>query len=182
MLRTLSLALALAGAAAAVQAADPVFHRKPGLWEMQMTNQGGGAAMPDMHDAMSKMSPEQRAMVEKMMKDRGVGTGGKPNSMQFCLTKEQADKAFEPHTEPGTDCKHDVSQTSSSEAKFSFSCTRKDGTRVEGNGRAYDLTPESYKVDVHTKTVHDGKPIEMDMKQQGHWLGADCKGLKPIGG
>ncbi|MED5621430.1 DUF3617 domain-containing protein [Ideonella sp. BN130291] len=182
--RLIVLTAALASATLASHAADPA-KRKPGLWEVQSKTQGGGmpaGGMPDMNEAMKQMSPQQRAMVEQMMKDRGVGTGAKPNSFRYCLSKEKAEKDFVPQTDPDTDCTHKMDSTSATEAKFSFSCKRKDGSSVQGEGRAYNLTPESYAMDMRMKMQHDGKPMEMQMEQKGKWLGADCKGLKPLGG
>lgn len=180
----LAFTLALLGAASAAQAADPA-RRKPGLWEVQSATQGGsmpGGAMPDMDEAMRQMSPQQRAMVEKMMKERGVGAGAQPHSFRYCLSKERAERDFVPQTDPDTECSHTMSSTSASEAKFSFSCKRKDGSTVQGDGRAYGLSPESYAMDMRMKMQHEGKPMEMTMQQKGKWLGSDCKGLKPLGG
>jgi hypothetical protein len=152
---------------------------------VQSSSRGAGVpqgGMPDMNEAMKKMSPDQRAMVEKMMKDRGVGMGGQPNSFRYCLSKERAEREFVPQPDPDTECKHQVSSTSSSEAKFSFSCKRKDGSTVEGQGRAHDLTPESYATEVDMTVQHEGKPMQIHSEQKGKWLGADCRGLKPLGG
>ena len=174
---------ALLAAGLAAHTADPA-KRKPGLWEVQSSSQGGGmpgGAMPDMNEAMGKMSPQQRAMVEKMMKERGVSTGARPNSFRYCLSKERAERDFVPQADPGTECTHAMSSTSATEAKFSFSCKRQDGSTVKGDGRAYDLSPESYAMDMHMTMVHEGKPMEVTMQQKGKWLGADCKGLKPLG-
>jgi hypothetical protein len=178
------IALTLASLALGSQAADPP-KRKPGLWEVQTSTQGAGVpqgGMPDMNEAMKNMSPEQRAMVEKMMKDRGVGVGAKPNSFRYCLTKERAEREFVPQPDPDTECTHHMDSTSSSEAKFSFSCKRKDGSTVQGQGRAYNLTPESYASEVDMKMQHQGKPMQLHTEQKGKWLGADCQGLKPLGG
>jgi hypothetical protein len=182
------LVLAAASLALASHAADQP-KRKPGLWEVQSTTQGtgmpggGGGGMADMNEAMSKMSPEQRAMVERMMKERGVGAGAKPHSFRYCLSKEAAEREWAPpKPDADTECTHQVSSTSSSSANFSFNCKRKDGSTVEGQGRAHDLTPESYAAEIDMKMQHDGKPMEVHTQQSGKWLGADCKGLKPMGG
>ena len=170
--------------AASAQAADPA-KRKPGLWEVQTQTQGAGmpaGGMPDMNEAMKNMSPQQRQMMEQMMKERGVGMGAKPHSFRYCLTKEKAERDFVPQTDPDTDCTHTMNSTSATEAKFSFSCKRKDGSTVQGEGRAHDLTPESYAMDMRMKMQHEGKPMDMTMAQKGKWLGSDCKGLKPMAG
>jgi hypothetical protein len=177
------IAAVTASLALGSHAADPA-KRKPGLWEVQTTTQGAGmpqGGMPDMNEAMKKMSPEQRAMVERMMKDRGVGMGARPNSFRYCLTKERAEREYVPPPDADTECTHKVSHTSSTEAKFSFSCKRKDGSTVEGQGRAYDLTPESYATEVDMKMQHQGQPMQIHTQQKGRWLGADCQGLKPLG-
>lgn len=180
ILITAALALLASGA---TQAAGPV-KRKPGLWEVQSTTQGNGpmGGMPDMNEAMSKMSPQQRAMVEQMMKERGVGIGAKPHSFRYCLTPAQAERSDVPQPDADTNCTHSMSSTSASEAKFRFSCKRKDGSSVQGEGHAYDLTPESYAMDMHMKMQRQGQPMEMQMSQKGRWLGNDCQGLKPLGG
>lgn len=180
----LRFVIALMGASLALgsHAADPA-KRKPGLWEVQSTTKGAGmpqGGMPDMNEAMKRMSPEQRAMMEKMMKERGVGMGAKPNSFRYCLPKEVAERDFVPKPDPDTDCTHKMNATSATEAKFSFSCKRKDGSTVEGDGRAYNLTPESYALDLRMKAQHEGKPMDVQMEQKGRWLGADCQGLAPL--
>jgi hypothetical protein len=180
------LLIAMTGALALGSQAADFAKRKPGLWEVQSSTQGAGlpqGGMPDMSEAMKKMSPEQRAMVEKMMKERGVGMGGKPNSFRYCLTKERAERESvpKPQPDPDTECTHNVSSTSPSEARFSFSCKRKDGSTVEGQGRAHDLTPESYATEVDMTVQHQGKPMQIHSEQKGRWLGADCQGLKPLG-
>jgi hypothetical protein len=128
------------------------------------------------------MSPQQRQMVEQMMKQRGVARGTKPHSFRYCLSKERAEREFVPQPDADTDCSTKTNKTSATEATFSFSCKRKDGSTVEGEGRAYDLTPESYASEVHVKMQHEGKPVDVRTTQKGKWLGADCQGLKPLGG
>ncbi len=168
--------------AASAQAQQHLVKRKPGLWEVQNTTKSPDMPkMPDMNEAMGKMSPEQRAMVEQMMKDRGVGIGAKPNSFRYCLTKQQAEGDVMPPADPETQCTHKISETSATSAKFSFSCKRKDGSSVEGEGRAFDLTPESYATTMNMRMQHEGRQMQMQSEQKGKWLGADCKGLKPLG-
>jgi len=176
-------AAGLAGATLCSHAAE-VARRKPGLWEVQTTTQGGGSAqggMPEVTEAMKKMSPEQRTMVERMMKERGVGASGKPNSFRYCLTRERAERDLVPQPDAQTQCTYKTDAVSSSEARFGFACKRQDGSTVDGEGRAHDLAPERYALDLRMKMQHDGQPSEMQMQQTGRWLGADCQGLKPLG-
>jgi Spy/CpxP family protein refolding chaperone len=168
---------ALCVAAASVQSQT---QRKPGLWEVQSKHSGAG--MPNMEEMLAKVPPAQRAQVEQMMKQQGAGTGGAPNSFRYCLTPERAAKEMVPASDPDTQCEHKMGARAGSEQRFSFTCKSKNGNMVEGDGRSYDVTPESYALDMNMKTVREGKPMQMRMEQRGRWLGADCKGLKPLPG
>lgn len=179
-LAPLAAALFLLGAGSA-HSMD-MTQRKPGLWEVQTSTQGGPMAqMPDMGETLAKMPPEQRAMVERMMKERGVGMGGKPNSFRYCMTKAQVERD-DMQTDPDTECTKKVSNTSASSGTFSFSCKRKDGSTMSGEGRVSDVTPESYAMDMHMKVQGgQGQAMDMQVSQKARWLGADCQGLKPLG-
>jgi hypothetical protein len=184
IIRPLAAFAAVAAVSLAAQAGSGPA-RKPGLWEVESTVHANG--MPDpsaqMQDSLSKMSPQQRAMVEQMMKQHGVAMGPHSHSFRFCLSPEQASRESVPQVQPDADtqCTRKIDQTSVSEAKFSFSCQRKDGSTVQGDGRAYDLTPESYAMNLHMTMQRNGQPMTMDTEQKGHWIGADCQGLKPMG-
>ena len=68
--------------------AGDMFNAKEGLWEMTVTTSGAG--MPA--DALAKMAPDQRAMVEQMMKQRGVSMNGNTITVKSCVTKEKIAK------------------------------------------------------------------------------------------
>lgn len=174
-LALVALAAAVACAAALAQSGTP---RKPGLWEVQ--TQHAGAGMPDMAKMLADMPPAQRAQVEQMMKERGVAAGGAPSSFRYCLSPEKAAQEPMAQADPDTKCDHKVGSKAAGETRFSFTCTGKDGTKMQGEGRTFDTTPERYAMEMNTKTTRDGQPMEMRMTQRGKWLGADCKGLKPL--
>jgi len=171
---------AVALLAAAGVLAQPQVQRKPGLWEVQSKHSSPG--MPNMDEMMAKVPPEQRAQVEQMMKQRGGGMGGAPNNFRYCLTPERAAKEMVPASDPDSRCEHKMGKRSANEARFSFSCKAKDGSTVEGEGRAFDVSPESYALEMNMKMVRDGTPMQMRMEQKGRWLGKDCQGVKPLGG
>jgi hypothetical protein len=179
--------LAAAGAFSLVAQAADGPQRKPGLWEVESTVHGNGLpdASAQMQESMAKMSPQQRAMVEEMMKKHGVAMGGPghPHSFRYCLSPEQAAREAVPQAQPDADthCTRQLDKTSATEAKFSFSCQRKDGSTVKGEGRAYDLSPESYAMSLHMTMQRNGQPMELQTEQKGHWVGANCQGLKPLG-
>jgi hypothetical protein len=183
--RHLALAAVLAAACGTLHAQSLV-KRKAGLWEVQQTQQSGqvgGQKMPsqaEMQAMMAQMPPAQRAQMEKMMREQGVGLTDKPNVMRHCLSQEMADR--EPTAQPpdpSMKCEHKVTPVSSTEAKFAFACTGPQGG-VKGEGRGYDMTPEGYKTSMTMQGTMNGQPMTMKMEQTAKWLGADCKGLKPM--
>jgi hypothetical protein len=165
--------------AAGLLSAAPMTARKPGLWEVQTQNSAG--AMPNVQEMLDKLPPAQRAQVQQAMKQHGVAAGQAPNSYRYCMSAAQVDSDAMPPTDPDTHCTRTAGPSSAGEGTFSFSCKRKDGSSVEGQGRAYDMTPESYAMDMTMTMQAQGQPMKMTVQQKGRWLGADCKGLKPLG-
>jgi len=86
-LRTWIVVLAIVSSPIAVQAQTtiPTPPIKPGLWQIQMEREVNGQKMPDMSERLKNMSPEKRAQFEAMMKQHGVGMGGRPS--QVCYTR-----------------------------------------------------------------------------------------------
>src|SRR5271169_1554039 len=66
---------------------------KEGLWETTMSHSSSG--MPGIPaDALAKMSPDQRAQVEAMMKQRGMSSNGNTTTVKGCVTKEKIAKGM----------------------------------------------------------------------------------------
>ncbi len=173
----LSCGLALSGAVAA----QTLTARKPGLWELKTTHQGGpmADAQKQMEAAMASMPPAQRKQMEEMMRKQGVGVGGQPGVMRICVSPAMAARQDFAQPDPKDNCQHKVTPVSSSEAKFSFTCKGDDGPS-SGEGRLWDLTPEGYKSQMKLQSRHEGKPVTMDVQQSARWVGADCQGIKPL--
>ncbi|PPE69994.1 DUF3617 domain-containing protein [Caldimonas thermodepolymerans] len=180
----LSLALWLACACAAVQAQDLV-KRKPGLWEVQ-TRQSGEAAgqklpsQAEMQAMLARLPAAQRAQMEKMMREQGVGLTDRPDVMRYCLSPEMAarDITAQP-SDPNMKCEHKLTPVSATEVKFSFTCTSPHGNS-RGDGRAWDITPEAYRTSMTMQGTMNGQPMSMKMDQTAKWLGSDCRGIKPL--
>ncbi|MCW7538868.1 DUF3617 domain-containing protein [Aquabacterium sp. A7-Y] len=179
------LALAAAVSAGASQA-QTLTQRKPGLWEVQHTQQAGqvaGQAMPsqrELETALGRMTAEQRRQVEQTMRERGVGLTGKPGTMRYCLTQAMVERdPLSQPPDPSMKCEHSVQPKSATEASFSFSCTSPQGT-LKGQGRGWNITPEGYRTSLAMEGTMNGQPMSMKMEQNARWLGSDCKGIKPL--
>lgn len=187
-IRLLAVLAAAAMLAAGAGQAQTLSKRKPGLWEVQQTQHSGqvaGQAMPskrEMDAAHAKMTPAQRQQLEQGMRERGLGLGSKPGAMRYCLSPQMAERdAFAQAPDPSMKCEHSLSPTSSSEARFSFSCSGPQGS-LKGEGRGWNITPEGYRTSMTMEGTIQGQPMSMKMEQTGRWLGSDCQGIKPLGG
>lgn len=183
--------VALAALAAALVAppalAQAPVKRKPGLWEVQLTEQRGhvaGQAMPSpqqMEAMRAQMPKAQREQMDKLMRERGMGMTDKANTVRHCLSPEAAERG--PLVEPpdaGMQCEHRMTPVTARELRFSFTCAGPKG-RMQGEGRAWDLSPEHYKTSMTMEGSINGQPMSMSMTQTGRWLGSDCQGIKPAG-
>ena len=179
LLRPLALTLCLLGMAQAAQAQKLT----PGLWENSMTMKSGDsgmdAAMARMQKELAEMPPEQRKQVEAMMAGRGMGmggAGGKSIAARVCISKDQADGNELPQGNEGQ-CKREALVRSGSTLKFKFSCTDPVST---GEGTYHFSSDKAYSGTMVVNTTREGRPMRLDMQQEGKWLGADCGSIKPM--
>lgn len=165
----------------AAAAAQTLTARKPGLWELKTTHQGGpmADAQKQMEAAMASMPPAQRKQMEEMMRKQGVGVGGQPGVMRICVSPAMAARQDFAQPDPKDNCQHKVTPVSSSEAKFSFTCKGDEGPS-SGEGRLWNLTSEGYQSQMKLQSRHEGKPVTMDVQQSARWVGTDCQGIKPL--
>ena len=155
----------------------------PGLWEMTSqstsTNPETQKAMANAQAEMAKMSPQQRAMIEKMMADKGVGVSfsgpGAGTTVKMCISKEQAEMRQMPVQEG---CTQSV-KPSGNTIHTTFSCTH-GPVASRGEGHYVFSGNTAYTGDVNVTTVREGKSETMQMKQSGKWLSSDCGAIKPM--
>jgi hypothetical protein len=153
-----------------VQAADYTKPNiKPGLWEVTVTPKVSGE-MPIPDDQFAKMTPDQRAKVEAMMK----GAGSKPHVYKDCMTPEKIAKGFE--MERGADeqaCKRNIISSTAAELTLHDECnhtnrksvsdvhfTFKGGTQIDGK--------------MHIVTTASGKTMTVDSTVAGKFVAANC--------
>lgn len=146
---------------------------KPGLWEVTVTPKMSGE-MPIPDEQLAKMTPEQRAKVEAMIK----GAGSKPHVYKDCMTPEKIAKGFE--MERSADeaaCKRNIVSSSASELTVHDECNHpnrksisdvhfefKGGTELNGK--------------LHIVTTASGKTMTVDSTVVGKYVGASCGAVK----
>jgi hypothetical protein len=163
-------------------AATPAFAQKmvPGLWEHAMTMKSDSgqtaAAMANMQKQMAGMPPEQRKMVEEMMARQGMGMGGAPNTVRFCVSPAMAEKPEMPQSDQG--CQQEGMQRSGNTMRFKFRC---EGPPLRtGEGEFTLQGDKAFSGRTSYTTTRQGKPESMQMTMSGRFISADCGTIKPV--
>jgi hypothetical protein len=172
----------------AIACAAPAHAQKirPGLWEnsVAMKSSGGQveAAMAQMQAQLASMPPEQRAQVEAMMANQGIGmAAGKPNTVRSCISPEMA--ARDQFDTGDGRCKSTGHTRSGNVVRFKFVCQPDaSGAAGEGEGEFTLVSDTENRGKMRINATRQGQTLRMEMDTTSRWLGADCGTLKPVGG
>ena len=163
-------------------AADEIkpFDAKPGLWETTTTmDMPGMPAMPQIPpEALSKMTPEQRAQMEAMMKGRG-GAGPRTTTTKVCMTKDSLSRGLAlAQNEPS--CTQKVVSSSSSKQVIHMECSQGQG-KSSGDITVERVDAEHAKGTMVMSASEGGRGMNMKMSFNTKWLASDCGDVKPFG-
>lgn len=154
---------------------------KPGLWELssQFTSPDAKmqAAMSSMQQRLGNLPPEQRAQLEQSLRQNGVQldiSGGGKLRTKMCMTKEMAARKEFP-VQQG-DCTQQYTPQAGGKGLVSFSCTK---PRLSGTGDITMIDDSNYRANLRVTSADQSNQV-VDTSVTGHWLGADCGGLKPL--
>ena len=157
-----AIACALAGWSLALPAAAQSFNVKPGAWEMT-TTMSGNMIPPE---ALSKMPPERRAMIEKRME------GGNGQTRKSCIRKEDLDQDRFMRSE-NAECTVKTVSRSATKLVMATTCT---GERASTGTMTFESkTPESV---VGSIDQDRGNGSRFHIGIVGKWLGAGCEGIE----
>jgi hypothetical protein len=173
-----SAVLAAVAVAVPLLAAAESAPLRPGLWEMKMQRDGvdQSARMRDMEERLKNMPPEQRQMVENMMKQHGVSIEGGGN-LKICMTKETLDvDAWHQQQQGDTGCKTQTTR-SGKVWRWHQSCPAPNAS--ESDGEAIFVSDTKYTMKSTTTLDEDGAKKTHTMTGTSTWLGADCGDIKP---
>jgi uncharacterized protein DUF3617 len=164
---------------AVAAAAGDFLNVKEGLWEMTVTQSGGG--MPGMSpDALAKMPPEQRAMVEQMMKQKGMSMSGSTITVKSCVTKDKLAKGAAFAQNRGN-CTHSITKSSPTHMEMKMHCESKSGddtTTTDGTMVVDVLGADNVKGTSHMVIASKGGSKNMDSTFSSKYLGSDCGDIK----
>jgi hypothetical protein len=147
---------------------------KPGLWEASAVMNMGDVASMIAEDKLAKMTPEQRAQIQAMMKQ----AASNPTASKICYTKEQLDKGLDYNLERAGTCKSKTISSTGFKQVSEISCDN-GKTQTNGTVTMEAVDPEHYSGLIQMKTLANGQSRDMTIKISGKWLGADCGDVKP---
>ena len=148
---------------------------KLGLWEMTMTSSMTGMpAMPAIPpEALAKMTPEQRARMEGMMKQGGMGG---PTVIKECITKEKLEKNSAFNANRG-ECTHTVVSSTASKLEMKVHCQEKQSS-TDATVLVETIGPDNVKGTMHSVTNADGKTMNVNFTFSSKYLGPACGDVK----
>jgi hypothetical protein len=147
---------------------------KLGLWETTNTFQSSG--MPPMNippDALARMTPDQRAKVESMMKNQG---SPRTTTTKSCMTPEKMKRSEMFYEQK--QCTKTVVTSSSSRMEMRMHCTMEGGAKADGTVRVERINSESSKGSVQIVSTSGDHTMNMNSTFTSKWLGPDCGDVK----
>ncbi len=158
---------------------------KAGLWEMKIVSQvvdgrdmavQMSAAKDKMQQAMANMPPEKRKQMEAMMGGQGMSIQS-PGNMRICVSAEMAARD-KPMVDPEGRCEPAKVSHGGNKTTYEFNCSTNGGTMVGKGESTLSGDTMTSRSDM-TMTDARGRHT-MQSESQMKYLGADCKGIKPI--
>jgi Protein of unknown function (DUF3617) len=144
---------------------------KEGLWEMTVTHSMTGMpAIPP--DTLAKMTPEQRARMEAMMKG-----GAKTDVRKECITKEKLEKqsAF---SDDRKECTRTVLNSTSSKLEMKIHCKGEEQGSMDGTLLVEAIGSDNVKGKMQAVTNANGKTMNMNFTFSSRYLGPACGDVK----
>lgn len=148
-----------------------------GLWEHSYTMKTRSGLLEGAMNQLAGLAPEQQQMMEQMMANQGLSLSPSGNTLQVCITREDAARGEIPQVDSA--CTQEIVQRSGNTIKVTFSCASDPPTR--GEGELTFLNPKAYTGKAVVFTSVQGISEQMNVEQKGRWLSADCGGVKPFG-
>ncbi len=144
---------------------------KTGLWQVTMTSAVSGLP-PIPPEMLARMTPEQRAKFEAVMKARGSGTP-KTRTYTSCVTKEQLDS--DPFSDNTKNCTRTVLRSTGSAMEIREVCQEAD-IKSDLTIQIQALDSENVKGSGHVTDAGGNRAMNIATDFTAKWLGAACTG------
>jgi hypothetical protein len=173
MVRFLSLAMICGAAVWAAESYTPL-DVKTGQWETTMTVQNSGMP-PVPQEVLDRLTPEQRAKMEEMMKAR-ASQGPRTNTSKSCLRKEDLEKPLLFGKDQSA-CKPTIVNSSRSKEEVKIDCNQASGSSsIKGMGtfNIEAVNSETVKINSQMTTGDGTHTMVIKMSGTSKWVGPVC--------
>jgi uncharacterized protein DUF3617 len=126
-------------------------------------------------DALARMTPDQRAKVEAMMKSQGSGSP-RTSTNKSCMTPEKIKRSEMFYEQK--QCTKTVVTSSSSKLELRMHCTMEGGAKADGTVRVERISSESTRGSVQMTSTSGDHTMNMNSTFTSKWLGPDCGDVK----
>jgi len=168
MISRISFSLAFAVLCAELCTAQTRLNVKPGEWESTVTNETSGQ-LPVPQEMIDKMTPEQRARMEAMMKARGT-QGPRSTVAKSCLKPEDLDKPF---GHENKFCKQTIVSSSATKQEIHMECDMGGGKQT-GNVKFEAVDSGTVKGTMQMTATNGGRTMSVNTTILAKWLGPAC--------
>lgn len=178
-MKRFTIAAACLALVAGAALAEPM--TKPGLWEIRVDKQlmdgqdmnaKMAAMQAEMQKRMASMPPEQRKRMEQAMGGREMG-GGSANVHRICISPEMAAQD-KPVGQGDSRCEPTKTTRIGNRMVFEMNCPG-----VVGKGESI-INGDSVATKMDMTITDAGGKHTMQTESRMSFLGADCKGIKPM--
>jgi hypothetical protein len=143
-----------------------------GAWEITMAIDMAGQ-MPGVDP--SKVTPDQQAALDAMMRARG---NQPPRTRKSCVTKENLQKGtFLDNDDADMKCTRTFTTNTSTTIDQTITCTGDAASRTS-HLRIDAPSPTNFIAKATNTSTRNNRTMTVNATMTGKWLGADCTGIK----
>lgn len=143
---------------------------KLGLWEMTHTTQTTGQ-LPIPADMLAKLTPEQRAKFDQMMKEKAA-EGPKTETRKHCVTKEELSRA-NMMGDNDKACTRTVITSTKSKLEAKIECTRQNAKET-GDYKIEAVDSSDVKGSMQMVMTGGSNTMRMNSTFSGKYIGPAC--------
>jgi uncharacterized protein DUF3617 len=143
---------------------------KVGLWDVTHTTAVAGQP-PIPAEALDKLTPDKRAKLEQLMKDRAA-QGPKTATLKHCVTKEELNKS-NMLGDDSKSCNRTVITSTRRKLDARVACTEQ-GTKRTGTVHIEAIDPENVKGSMQMAMTGGDHTMTMSSTFTGKWIGPVC--------
>jgi hypothetical protein len=149
----------------------------PGLWEFSTAGSASGVpVIPP--EAMARMNPEQRLMVQAMLIAL-IAQANTPHSVRMCITPDQLRAGFDADRLSYPGCRHHMGSGVTDHLHMQVECMGKEP--LDAQLRLDAVNQRTVEGDLKVDAGRGPDRLSVRQSVHGRWLGRDCGDTPSLG-